>query len=76
MGIQRADTYEQIRSCYKVMRQLRPHLVEEKAFVEQVQRQLAEGYQLVYSQDGDDDKSSCRIQISRILGLGQSTLYR
>jgi len=44
--IQQIHTIDQIRSCYEVMRQLRPHLVEQQAFVEQVQRQLAEGYQL------------------------------
>ena len=50
-GIQRASTEEQIRACYRVMRQLRPHLTEEQAFVEQFQRQLVEGYHLVYYQD-------------------------
>src|SRR4029077_17325277 len=42
---------EQIQSCYKVMRQLRPHLTEEQAFIEQVGRQLAEGYKLVCCQE-------------------------
>jgi len=46
-GIQQISTVEQIQACYAVMRQLRPHLVEEQAFIEQVQRQMAEGYQLV-----------------------------
>ncbi|MBS0626721.1 MAG: hypothetical protein JSS09_00740 [Verrucomicrobia bacterium] len=44
--IQQIKTIEQIRSCYIVMRQLRPHLTEERSFIEQVQRQLAEGYTL------------------------------
>lgn len=39
-----ATTEEQIRSCYRVIQQLRPHLTEEQAFVEQVQRQLAAGH--------------------------------
>lgn len=43
-GIQIASTAEQIRSCHRVMQQLRPHLTDEQAFVAQVQRQLAEGY--------------------------------
>ncbi len=30
-GNQRASTDEQIRSCHRVMRQLRPHLTEEQA---------------------------------------------
>ena len=45
-GIQQINTVEQILSCYKVMLQLRPHLINEQAFIEQVQRQIAEGYQL------------------------------
>jgi hypothetical protein len=40
-GIQRASTKEQIRSCYSAT--TAPHLTDEQAFVEQVQRQLAEG---------------------------------
>ncbi len=49
--IRDASSAEQIRSCYPVMRQLRPHLTEEQAFVEQVQRQVMGGYHLVYIQD-------------------------
>lgn len=49
--IQRALTTEQIRSCHRVMQQLRPHLTDEQAFVKQVQRQLAEGYHLACYQD-------------------------
>lgn len=41
-----ATTPEQIRACYPVMQQLRPHL-SEVGFVEQVQQQFAEGYQLL-----------------------------
>ena len=71
MGIQRANTCEQIQSCYKIMRQLRPHLVEEKAFLEQVQRQLAEGYQLVYSQDGDEIKALAGFRFLEFLAWGK-----
>ena len=34
--IQLATESEQIRSCYKIMHQLRPHLTSEQAFIEQV----------------------------------------
>ena len=34
IGIQKINTAEQIQYCYKVMRQLRPHLMEEQAFTE------------------------------------------
>lgn len=36
-----------IRQCFAVMQQLRPHLTEQE-FVEQVKRQIAQGYQLCY----------------------------
>lgn len=53
IGIQQISTVEQIQSCYEVMFQLRPHLIDEQAFIEQVQRQIAEGYQLAsYQEDG------------------------
>ena len=51
VAIQQISTVEGIQSCYNVMRQLRPHLTEEKSFIEQVQRQIAEGYQLAYSHE-------------------------
>jgi predicted GNAT family N-acyltransferase len=47
-AIQLASSAEQIRSCYSVMVQLRPPLKNAEDFVEQVQRQQAEGYRLVF----------------------------
>ena len=52
IDIQQISTIEQIQSCYKVMLQLRPHLTEERTFIEQVQRQIADGYQLACCQEG------------------------
>lgn len=71
--IQKASTAEQIRSCYKVMRQLRPHLTEEQAFIEQVQRQLIEGYHLAYCKDEEEVRALAGF---RFLSLGESPLYR
>jgi GNAT superfamily N-acetyltransferase len=51
MDILQISTIEQIQSCYTVMRQLRPHLTDERAFIEQVQRQLSEGYKLACSKE-------------------------
>jgi GNAT superfamily N-acetyltransferase len=70
-AIQKATTAEQIRSCHKVMRQLRPHLAEEKAFVEQVQRQLAEGYHLVYFQEGGEIKALAGFRFLEFLAWGR-----
>ena len=43
-----AKTAEQIARCYPVVRELRPHIATEEAFVAQVQRQQALGYLLAY----------------------------
>ena len=51
--VRTATTDEEIRRCYHVMYQLRPHLDNEAAFVEQVQRQIADGYHLVFLEDED-----------------------
>jgi len=47
MKVTPVETAEDIKRCYKVMHQLRPHLLDETAFVEQVQRQIKDGYHLV-----------------------------
>lgn len=43
---QEIKTAEEIRSCYSVMKHLRPHL-DEAALLTQVQRQMTQGYQLL-----------------------------
>ncbi len=70
-GIQKARDPEQIRMCYKIMRQLRPHLTEEVAFVEQVQRQLAEGYHLAYLQEGEEVKALAGFRFLEFLAWGK-----
>lgn len=69
--IQRASTEEQIRSCHRVMQQLRPHLTDEQAFVEQVQRQLAEGYHLAYCQDGGKVRALAGFRFLEFLAWGK-----
>jgi GNAT superfamily N-acetyltransferase len=49
-----ADTAEEIRRCYPVMRELRTHLADESEFVERVARQQKQGYQLSFLEsDGE-----------------------
>ncbi len=43
---------DSIGRCYPVMRELRPHLTDEAAFIAQVQRQQASGYHLAYLESG------------------------
>ena len=45
--ITKAETDEQIQSCYKVMAQLRPH-IKENEFLNKIRQQTENGYQLVY----------------------------
>ena len=70
-GIQKARDPEQIRMCYKIMRQLRPHLTGKVAFVEQVQRQLAEGYHLAYLQEGEELKALAGFRFLEFLAWGK-----
>jgi len=47
MQVKIAKTDTDIRACWPVIVQLRPHL-QEGLFVRQIRRQMAEGYQLAY----------------------------
>ena len=44
-----ANTPEEIRRCHPVMHELRTHIAGEQEFVDRVQRQQREGYQLAFS---------------------------
>jgi GNAT superfamily N-acetyltransferase len=50
--IQPADTEAAVSACYSVMKELRPHLTEER-YREQVRRQQSQGYRLVYAGSGE-----------------------
>ena len=69
--ILRATSPEQIRLCYNVMRQLRPHFTEEEPFVLQVQRQIAGGYQLAYLQEEGEVKSTIGFRFLEFLAWGK-----
>ena len=65
-----AVTSEEIHKCYKVMHQLRPHL-EEKVFVEQVARQMREGYRLVYVEENNQAQALAGFRILEFLAWGK-----
>lgn len=69
--IQLATSSEMIRSCYQVMHQLRPHLLSEEAFIDQVQRQIQEGYHLAYIQDNGQVKSLAGFRFLEFLARGK-----
>ena len=43
-----------VRSCFRLMRQLRPHLASEAEFLDRWQRQAAQGYRLAGLFDGSE----------------------
>lgn len=71
IGIQQMNTREQIRGCYKVMRQLRPHFTEEQEFINQIQRQLKDGYQLVSCHEEGNIKALVGFRFLEFLAWGK-----
>lgn len=69
--IQLATDAEHIQACYNLMHQLRPHLSSEQAFVEQVQRQIQEGYHLAYIQEADQVQALAGFRFLEFLAWGK-----
>lgn len=69
--IQLATDSGQIQSCYKAMHQLRPHLTSEEAFINQVQRQIQEGYRLAYIQNHGLVKALAGFRFLEFLAWGK-----
>lgn len=65
------ETAEDIKQCYKVMQQFRPHLVDEMAFVKQVQRQIKDGYHLVCMQENGTVKALAGFRFLEFLAWGR-----
>lgn len=69
--IKRAQAAEEILACYPVMHQLRPHLTDQKAFVQQVRRQLQEGYHLVYCEEAATVRAVSGFRFLEFLAWGK-----
>lgn len=69
--ILKAESFPQIRLCYPVIRQLRPHLTEESSFAQQVERQIAGGYSLVYLEEEDEVKAAMGFRFLEFLAWGK-----
>lgn len=62
---------EEIRSCYAVMAELRPHVSAEE-FVPRVRRQMeTDGYKLAYLADGSEVKAVAGFRVSECLAWGK-----
>ncbi|AOB32384.1 GCN5 family acetyltransferase [Bordetella sp. H567] len=51
--LRHADTEEELRACFAVMRELRPHLQSYEDFAARVGRMRGEGYRLLAGWEGD-----------------------
>lgn len=72
--IGRATTGPEILRVHPVMRELRPHHAEERAFVRQVQRQMREGFRLAYVESDGEVRAAAGYRIYELLYSGR-TLY-
>ncbi len=68
--IKLAETDEEIKSCFAVMAQLRPHLTKEE-FLRRVKLQQREGYLLAFAADEDEVKSVGGYRIQNMLAHGK-----
>ncbi|MBI3236993.1 MAG: GNAT family N-acetyltransferase [Chlamydiales bacterium] len=71
ISIRKAVSIQEICACYSIMRQLRPHLAEETAFIAQIQRQLTQGYHLAYCQEKDTVKAVAGFRFLEFLAWGK-----
>jgi len=55
-ALRHADTQEALRSCYAVMKQLRPHLQGEEDFLDRIARMQTQSYRLLAAW-GDDGQA-------------------
>lgn len=69
--VQVVENPDQIRLCFSIMCQLRPHLSNEQNFVQQVERQMKEGYHLVYSGDDEGIKALVGFRFLEFLAWGK-----
>jgi GNAT superfamily N-acetyltransferase len=72
--IARATTPAEIARVHPVMKELRMHHGDERAFVRQVQRQMREGFRLVYLESDGEIRAAAGFRIQEMLFSGR-TLY-
>jgi GNAT superfamily N-acetyltransferase len=70
MDIRYARSETDLRRCFPVMVQLRPHLSQAE-FVNRVLQQRQEGYQVVYVQADDEVKAVAGFRIQNLLAHGR-----
>lgn len=70
--IQSAKTEEDILACYRVYKELRPHLDEEE-FLSQVKRQMQDhGYQIVFIVNSEHVAAAAGFRVAEYLAWGKA----
>jgi GNAT superfamily N-acetyltransferase len=67
-----AETDEDIRRCYPVMRELRTHITKERNFVESVQRQQKQGYYLAFLESDGEVRAAAGYRFLESLFSGKN----
>ncbi len=71
MRIAEARTPEEVARCFPVVRQLRIHFADEKTFVEQVERQRADGFRMAFVEDERGIRAVAGYRMSESLFAGR-----
>ena len=72
MMIAEATTPAEVARCFPVMRQLRTHFDDETVFVEQVERQRADGYRMAFVEDEGVVRAVAGYRMSESLFAGRN----
>ena len=68
-----AESDAEIARVFAVMRELRPHLTDEAAFVARARRQMTEaGWQLIYVEENDMPVAAAGFRVSEWLAWGKA----
>ena len=66
-----AKSDEDIRRCYAVMRELRPHVTEAE-FLPRIRRQMAQGYRLIFAETNGDVTAAAGFRFFDMLAWGKA----
>ncbi|MFJ9993105.1 GNAT family N-acetyltransferase [Pseudomonas putida] len=66
-----AETDAQLQACFAVMSELRPHLADAAAFIDQVRRQASQNYRLLAAWQGEEAKALAGYRLQENLLYGR-----
>ncbi|ANC02879.1 GNAT family N-acetyltransferase [Pseudomonas putida] len=65
------ETDAQLQACFAVMSELRPHLADTAAFIDQVRRQAGQNYRLLAAWQGEEAKALAGYRLQENLLYGR-----